>query len=347
VRAQESVANTLAERYRPTTAEEAATLLAELFGIAGVANRLTSEADETFAVTATDGRRLVLKIASPGERADVLAFQNGALLHLAASAPDVLVPRLEPARDGQICPAVAIPGEARRFVRLMSWLDGRQLSEIAATADVMGALGGALGRLDAALAGYRPSVPETDLVWDLSRALRTRPLLAHVGDEAKRALAAAAFDAFAREVAPVMASLPWQVVHNDVNPYNVLVGGDAGEPAIGIIDFGDLVVAPRINDLAIALSYHVGKAEGSVLVRAALAGFCRRVALTAVETACLGPLVRARLAMTIAITEWRSALRPDHAVYIKRNQPAAVAGLERLAGLEPPALRDFFFGDAP
>jgi Ser/Thr protein kinase RdoA (MazF antagonist) len=143
-----------------------------------------------------------------------------------------------------------------------------------------------------------------------------------------------------------MANLPRQVIHNDVNPYNVLVDKTNGE-ITGIIDFGDLILAPRINDLAIALSYHVGKADGARLVRAGLAGFRRHVQLTEAEMACLGTLVRIRLAMTVAITEWRSALRPDHAAYIKRNQPAAIAGLRRLAGLPPAELREFFLGEAP
>jgi hydroxylysine kinase len=345
VSTQQSALNGLTERFAATPPAEAAALLLELYGIVGEVTRLSSEADETFAVETPDRHRLILKIANPSEREENLNFQGGVLLHLEKIAPDLRVPRLIRTQAGDFCPKVGLADGSVRFIRAMSWLEGRQLWEVASTPALMFALGSALGALDAALASHQADVPEIDLIWNLSRAAPARQLLEHVADPRKRVLAEAAFVDLAEIVEPLATSLPRQIIHNDINPYNVLVAGPKDNAIGGIIDFGDMVFAPRINDLAIALSYHVGKPDGRALVRAAVVGFTRVLALDELEKQILGTLVRGRLAMTIAITEWRSSLRPDHAEYIKRNQPASVAGLERLANFDRAALRDFFFGD--
>jgi Ser/Thr protein kinase RdoA (MazF antagonist) len=87
-------AEALAISFEPTRPEVAAALVATIYGIAGTTERLSSERDETFAFRANDGRRFVLKIASPEERPELLDFQSGALLHLEATAPQLPIPRV-------------------------------------------------------------------------------------------------------------------------------------------------------------------------------------------------------------------------------------------------------------
>ena len=47
-------------------------------------------------------------------------------------------------------------------------------------------------------------------------------------------------------------NLKFSVTHGDPNNYNIVVSNDK---IIGLIDFGDSIYAPSINDLSIALSY--------------------------------------------------------------------------------------------
>ncbi|MEE4417602.1 phosphotransferase, partial [Klebsiella pneumoniae] len=76
----------------------------------------------------------------------------------------------------------------------------------------------------------------------------------HVGAE-RRKLVSDVLAEFARTVPGVRSSLKTQIIHNDFNLHNILV--DPAEPLeiAGIIDFGDMVFAPRVNDLAVALAY--------------------------------------------------------------------------------------------
>ena len=59
---------------------------------------------------------------------------------------------------------------------------------------------------------------------------------------------------YARQVVPRLAQLPRGVVHNDANDHNVLVQsrGPGRAPAVGLIDFGDMVRAPTAAEPAVA-----------------------------------------------------------------------------------------------
>ncbi|WAL39472.1 phosphotransferase [Brevibacterium sp. BRM-1] len=81
------------------------------------------------------------------------------------------------------------------------------------------------------------------------------------------ALARRAALAFERRVRPRLPELPRQVVHQDVNDFNLLV---ADGRITGLIDFGDCRSAPRLAEAAIAGSYTMlGRADP----RAAFAAF--------------------------------------------------------------------------
>ena len=47
-------------------------------------------------------------------------------------------------------------------------------------------------------------------------------------------------------------NLRFSLTHGDANNYNLVVKNNK---VIGLLDFGDMIFAPTINDLAITLSY--------------------------------------------------------------------------------------------
>jgi Ser/Thr protein kinase RdoA (MazF antagonist) len=177
------------------------------------------------------------------------------------------------------------------------------------------------------------------LPWDIQRADRVRPLLVHVADPARRALAEAALDDFTMRTKPRLAALRRQPIHNDFNLYNLLVDPADPTQVAGILDFGDMVYAPLVDDLAVATSYQIDE-QGDA--RAALASMARFAAdyhavsaLTEAETTVLLDLVRARLAMVVAISGWRAARQPDNAPYLMRNNAISWARLAACAHLTP------------
>jgi hydroxylysine kinase len=323
---------TLAVHPTPIDTHEAAAFLQSAFGISGTLEALRSERDENFVVTA-GADQFVLKFANPAEDRALTLYQSRALAHVARQT-SICVPRVTSALSGEAFAEFRDRDGRIRLVRLLTYLPGMMIAQAKISATLRTRIGAALAELDEALAGLTAPCPAQDLSWDMERALRLRHLLDNIESLANRRLAERALDAFESSVVPVYSGLRAQVIHNDLNPFNVLVDPDDHERIVGIIDFGDIIHAPVIQDLAIAASYHVGRdAESLRPVGEMLAGYLSVNRLTSDEIHLLPDFIAARLAMTIIITEWRAAQFPDNRAYILKNHPAAVAGLTQLAAL--------------
>jgi Ser/Thr protein kinase RdoA (MazF antagonist) len=327
-------------KVETTPLDTVARISAEYFGISGRAATLSSERDETFLVHGDDGREYVLKIANPAERMDVLAFQMQGLQHLALKNLPVPLPLLVPAKDGDTLLTLTL-GRERRIVRMLTFLDGVQLHKTERSAQQMHSLGITLALLGVGLADFRPDIPKQDLLWDICNAASLRGLVPQV-ELPRQGMVHAALDGFERLSAGAMSSLPRQVIHNDFNPHNILVSADDAACVTGVIDFGDMVEAPLVADMAVALSYQIGAADGLADTISMLRAYQAIRPLDSLELACLPILLRTRLAMTIVITEWRAGLYPENRDYILRNHPIALAGLLRLADHSDADLGAFF-----
>ena len=86
-------------------------------------------------------------------------------------------------------------------------------------------------RLTRGLAGFTHPAADYVLQWDIKQASALRPMLPAVPQDLQ-ALTAAALDRF-DALAPELAGLRWQVVHNDLNPHNVLVSPDDPDEIAG------------------------------------------------------------------------------------------------------------------
>ena len=330
----------------PVSTDEAAAAAMRYFGVAGTVRALTSERDRNFHIAAPDGQGYVLKFTNPAEPPVVTHFQTQAMLHVAARDATLPVPRVVPTLDGGTEVTVQADGRAM-VLRLLTYLDGTPLHATPSSPGQMRALGTTLARLDRALAGFEHPGSQRDLLWDITRTAGVRDRLHHVEDEARRRMVERFVDRFAAEVAPRLPALRHQVIHNDLNPHNVVIDPVGHEAVTGIIDFGDALKAPLVNDLATALAYHVagghvagGPSAGDESPFGSIVAMTRAynavLPLEPEEVELLPDLVAARLALTIGITSWRAAVYPENRAYILRNAERAFAGLGRLTGDEAP-----------
>ena len=310
------------------------------FGITGRAVTLSSERDETFLIQTDTGSDYVLKIANPAERTDILEFQTQALIHLAAKALPLPLPRAVPSKNGEMLLALPL-ADKRRTARLLTFLDGQQLYKARRSFEQMDALGTMLALLGKGLADFRPQVPQQTLLWDICNAAALIAFVPHV-EPLRQTMVSHALESFDKLANGAMRTLRRQVIHNDFNPHNILVSETDPAMVTGVIDFGDMVEAPLINDLAVALSYQIGAENGLDDAVAMLQAYHRVRPLDPLEITCLPTLLRTRLAMTVIITEWRAALYPDNRDYILRNHPIALAGLTRLVDHTDADLGAFF-----
>jgi Ser/Thr protein kinase RdoA (MazF antagonist) len=312
----------------------------EHFGVASSAVTLSSERDETFLIRAAAGCHYILKIANAAERLDVLEFQTQALVHLAAKVLPLPLPRAIPTKGREML--VLLPfGDEQRLVRMLTFLDGQQLYKAPRSSEQIRALGKALALLGKGLADFKPHVPQQNLLWDISNAAALSELVSKV-EPTRQTLVSRALEGFDKLANGAMNALRRQVIHNDFNPHNILVSQANPEIVTGVIDFGDMVEAPLINDLAVALSYQVGADNGLEDAIATLSAYHRVRRLEQLEIACLPTLLRTRLAMTVIITEWRAGLHPENRDYILRNHPIALSGLMRLADYDDAELGTLF-----
>ena len=330
-------ADSMSATWNPTTLDDARAAVAAVYGHDGTVKRLSSERDETFLFTREDGTPFVLKIANPAEDPAALQFQDGALLHLEAAAPAVPVPRLVPTRAGAPSHTLAT-ADGPRIMRLLTFLPGELQYRTQPGEKQSRNVGRALAELGLGLEGYDGRPPAGKLMWDISHTLDLVAVAGHVAPE-RQAATGAVLAEFERAL-PALAALPRrQIIHNDFNPHNILL--DPAEPSkvVGIIDFGDMVHAPLVNDLAVGLSYHLATDDWAARASAFLEGFLSARPLAPEEIAVLPLLLRARLTMSVVIAEWRSALFPENRDYIMRNHATSWRGLQNISDLTPAGLK--------
>ncbi len=287
----------LAAPFEHLTEQNAAALLASVYGIdAASLDRLDTERDDSFRV-ATATAEYVLKVAHPTDDPLYINLQTAAMA-FAAEQSGLPVQRILLSVEGEVEPTVD-----GRVARLLTWLPG----EPGGTVNPQ-ELGQTLARLTDALSTFDHPAAHRDFVWDAARLDLARPLL----DEFPSDDVARVFELYD---ALDFGALPRQVIHNDFHPGNVLTTDGV---VTGILDFGDVVHTARIVDLAVALCYYGFSDE-------LIAGFESSVRLTDAERDALPTLVAARFALRILVNQ-----RLNRSFDLRHNIDVQAAGLRSL-----------------
>ncbi|HIC7208863.1 phosphotransferase [Burkholderia stabilis] len=293
--------------------------------------RLTGERDLNYLVEDGEARRYVLKITHPSEPAQVTELVTKALRHIEATDSSIPVPIVLSTNAGADAGWFCLPDGRMATVRLFSFLQGKPLHQVEVDRFCRRSIGQTHARIGRALADFSYPAPDRDLLWDLKRMDRVKGLLAFIEGSDRQRLAVESFERFQACIEPLSGSLREQFIHNDMNPYNVLID-PATNGVSGVIDFGDIVKAPLINDLATAASYFISDSGDPLApVVELVAAYHGEMPLDTMELQAIFPLIIARLVMTVAITEWRASLHPSNSTYILRNNANAWIGLRRLA----------------
>jgi Ser/Thr protein kinase RdoA (MazF antagonist) len=308
-------------------------LAAEHYGLPVTARRLDSERDQNFRLRTTDGRDYVLKIANPAEERSVTTLQTEVLRHVASRDPSLPIPRIFPALSGAVELAIALDDGSTRIVRLLSFLAGTPMHQVPSSSALRRDLGQCAARLARSMRDFHHPGAHHKLLWDIQHAADLRPLIGTV-PTGQREQVERFLDGFETHAVPVLAELPKQALHNDLNPHNVVVEPTDHERIAGIIDFGDLTSTARVNDLAIACAYQVEDRDDPLAPALELVAAYHAVSpLEPRERAILFDLIATRMVMTIVISNIRAARYPQNSAYILRNNKQASARLARIARL--------------
>ena len=219
-------------------------------------------------------------------------------------------------------------------MRLLTFLPGTLLKDAprSATQDVR--LGAFLARLNRALRGFfHPAAGGDGLLWDLRQIPAVRDRTSLIGDPSRRHLAERVMDEAAAELLPRLPAFRAQVVHNDFNLSNVVVDEDPDVIA-GALDFGDMLHAPLICDIATAAAYRWTPGEHPLEGVARFArGFDSVTQLEDEEIENLFILVGCRLALTLVLSNWQAIRFPEKIDYVLRGNEDLWSFLDSIAGI--------------
>lgn len=278
-----------------------ADLLSQHWGLEGQLLRLHGERDLNVRLTSISGERFLFKVANPDTSPRRLEVENRILAGLAAQADAFRVPRVVPTRSGAA--QVEVPGAGP--ARLLTWLPGDPFDPAGADQERLERLGSAAAQLNRALANAPPALDAAlprDLPWDLRNLPNLAPLLEAVPESVPVRRIRTTLNRFECETLPSLLELPEQIVHNDLNPDNVLITSPVTGHTVGIIDFGDLVCAPVVCDLAIMLAYLVDEGPDPLhRTLPALGAFHQRLPLAPEAIELMPALIRGRLCQTLII----------------------------------------------
>jgi Ser/Thr protein kinase RdoA (MazF antagonist) len=188
-------------------------------------------------------------------------------------------------------------------------------------------------KLGRALQGFAHPGSSPSLIWNMREAPRVLDIAHHIPDPVLREQVVACVGHFAAEVLPVFPSLRTQVVHNDLNPENVLVDSGDRSRIAGVIDFGDMTEGPLVADVAVAASY-MREFEGNPLAPIAefVSAYHSVTPLERREIDLIYDLILVRLATTVSVLHWRIAARGADDPYLN-NSVSAESTADRFFGI--------------
>ena len=307
----------------PIEIEQARAALAQ-WAIDGELSPLPSERDRNFAVRVGGEAAFVLKISNASEDPAFLELQHAAMAILAEAG--VPCQRPVPSIGGEtVVRWSPSPGAAPLLVRLLTWLPGRPLADVAPAARpaaLLEDLGATMGRCARALSRFDHPAARRTFQWDARRGLDVvADHAAAVADAARSALLLR-WQARLGGLRELLPGLRESVIHNDANDHNVLVAPD-GQSISGLLDLGDAVWSVTVNELAVAAAYAALDAlDPLAAIDAVRRGFVRELPLTTDEEAVVVPLVALRLCTSVALSAHQSSLAPDDPYLTISERPA-------------------------
>ena len=211
-------------------------------------NKLNSERDVNFVISINNKKKYVLKISNPSEKIDILKYQDRLINHLRKDndlikcIPQILHTKIVKYLD---------KNNRECFVRLLSYIDGNIYANIKSNEKIEKSLGSLLAKISIQLKSYSDPVGLRKFIWDPSNINWIKKQI-NIFKGNNKLILLNAYSDYEKYVKNNLKNLRYSITHSDPNNYNLLVKNNKIN---GLLDYGDSIYAPTINDLAICLSY--------------------------------------------------------------------------------------------
>ena len=301
------------------------------FGITGQLVELPGERNPNYLLT-TETENFVLKIQHADEVSQV-EIQELALAQL-SGLTKFSIPQTIAGSNGE---SLASIGDDL-FARMLSWIPGELWSASETSESHKVALGKLIATVDDELARVdvtkHRSVLDRPFGWN---ALQVESLISDVdliNDPDLKAQVKLILDRVINSTLAKLSALPHQLIHNDANDNNVLIHDGS---VVGLIDFGDLIYAPRVCGLAVGCAYQLDARDPVASIYSIVRGYHEVSPLTPAELEVLFDLICLRVATSVVMAHCQLAADPDNQ-YLAISQdlfqsllPALTASSDRLA----------------
>jgi hydroxylysine kinase len=317
---------TMVAHAAPVALERVLALAESQYGLKATAERLTGERDENVRLTGADGAQYVFKIANAAEDPLVTELPGAALRYVASIDPGFPCPRVLRTLGGEYQITFADDVGSSRTARVLTYLPGLLLGSVAHSSRQRTACGAVGARLAQALRGFEHVAAHRPIIWDVRQARFMSQLLTQMPGFRHHAPASALLARLLPEIETRLPPLRHQIVHNDLNPLNILVEPTDADRVCGVIDFGDVTHTALIADVAVGAAELIPReCRDPDNAIAALLDFARGYnacePLLPQEQSVLGVLVATRLLMNVVVHEWHVHHNPDGGHHVALESP--------------------------
>ncbi len=307
----------------------------KLFGITGQQSDLGGERDHNTRFTTQDHQRYVLKISGEREDPATVDFQVRALLHIKGSDPDLNVPVPVRGLNGEYIQSFEDQGRTHK-ARLLSFMEGIPYNHGPFPSQTgLEGIGVFLARLDRALGGFEHPASGAFMPWDICNGRVFSPQFRSLIPATARDLCKSHLDRIEQRVYPRLGAIRKQVIHQDGHGGNLLRSGRDSEAVAGVIDFGDMVHGPLINEVTITASHFMEYGgDPFEIARSLCRGYCKLTPLAGEETDLLLDLVITRQILTLQLFEFRRLDLPSSPPQDNEEKPRVIRSLQRLSAID-------------
>lgn len=277
-------------------------LLREEYGLIGRVHHLSGEREQNFLLQQDDEDRYVVKIFRHDDAPGMIEIQTRALQNIKAGLPQIPVPAVRKTLSGEAIFRYEAAGEGALEIRVLEYLEGYPVEAGATPSPVLAEDAGKLvGTVTRRLGQLRHGRIEAFMPWDVSNRLLGDPSFWSLGGADMGRYESRLRQAYT-DILPALLRQRTHLIYNDAHLGNLLrLSDDAGDVS-GLIDFGDMVHAPIICDVAIlALGFAENAADPATLAAAAVSGYHSAYPLLSREVDMICDLMIARQALSILL----------------------------------------------
>jgi len=301
----------------------------EIFNIKDIKiKNLNSERDKNFLIQGMGGKFYVVKISHPSESINQLKYQDDLIRHLRSNS---LLAKIYPKIYHKNILFFNDLNQRKCAVRILTYIDGKMYAKSKITNKIEITFGKVLAFQTNQLKTFIHKEAIRNFIWNPENIQWINDYLYLFKSEKKQIIRNAIFHN-EHFVQKNKKNLKYSVTHGDLNDYNIVIGGKGVR---GIIDFGDSLYAPVINDLAIALSYALMRSENLYKTLQNIIGtFNNYYPLDTDEIYSLLSLIKSRLAITLVMSAKQRLKYPDNK-YLSISEKNAWHLINQLDRVDP------------